>query len=203
MECFTYGENLEALLLHILSTELVIHEIALCKGGQSNNSPDFQRLDCLYACLNAIKIWFDIFLALSPENFTGASIQEFTQMAYCMTALYRLSTFECPEWDRGLVRDVANLSIILELLIAKFPHVKQSAKWEHGPVEHEDPFQTTFRSLSHIKTWWDSKVAAETVRPNTTSMDEVMNEVPVDFLDEAWIQDVLGTGPYRFESFAQ
>jgi len=191
----------EILLLRLYSTELVIHEVALCKVDINSNATDFQRLDCLYTCLHAVKNWFDIFLSIPPARYVGVSMAEFTQMAHCMIALYRLSTFEWPDWDRGLVRNYASLSMILDQLVANFAQVKATVDLDKGIVDNIDVFSITSRTLNHIKTWWDPKVAGESLRSDAPAMDETMGEASMDLLDDAWLQDVFGTGPYRFESF--
>ena len=125
-------------------------------------------------------------------------------MAHCIIALYRLSTFEWRDWDHSLVRDCANLSKILEQLIANFAQVKADVGLDKGILDNKDIFSISSITLNNIKVWWESKSAAETTRlDNTLAMDDMMADVPMDFLDDAWLQDVLGTGPYRFEPFAQ
>ena len=191
----------ETFLLHLHNADLTIHEVALSKGDP--NDLDFRRLDCLYICLHAIKNWFDIFLALPAADYVGVSMVQFTQLAHCMIALFRLSTFDWPDWDRNLVRNYANLSMILDQLVAKFAQVKVTAGLDKGVLDEKDIFFITSRTFNHIKTWWDSKLAAEAMGSDTTAVDETMGEVPMDFLDDAWFQDVLGTGHYRFEPFSQ
>lgn len=61
----------DVLLLHLYSIELKVHEIAFSKAPVVLNSPGFQRLDALYACLYATKSWFDLFLTISPASFAG------------------------------------------------------------------------------------------------------------------------------------
>ena len=195
--------NSEVLQLQIYSTELVIHEVALSKGDHFGPGPDLQRLDCLFSCLNAIRHWFEIFLTLPIAEYFGVSMAVCIQLAHCMIALYRLSTFECQEWDRSQVRNFANLSEILDRLISNFAQVKTTLELDQGILEDKDIFYVTSRTLSHIKTWWDSKITAEPVGPDSINLDESMGEVPMDFFDDAWLQDVLGIGPYRFDAFGQ
>ena len=124
-------------------------------------------------------------------------------MAHSIIALYRLSTFDEPDWDRGLVRDTANLSLILGQLVTQLAHVKAAVGLDLGSSEDTDLFNTTSRTLGSIKTWWDSKVAAETVGPATAGFDETMAEVPMELLDDTWLKDILGAGPYQFEPYLQ
>lgn len=203
MEPLLTSSATETLLLHIYNTELIVHEVAFSKGDHEFNCPDFQRLECLYACLHAIKNWFDVFLKLPPATYIGISMSEYTQLAHCMIALYRLSTFECPDWDRSLVRDYANLSMILDQVVTNFSGVKAAVGLDKEGPDDRDLFTLTSRTLSHIKTWWDSKASADLVGQDTAILDATMSEMPIDFSDDAWLQDILGTGPYRFEPSEQ
>lgn len=189
------------LLLHIHHTELVVHETALSKGSTGSNSHDFERLESLYACLHAVKNWFDIFQTCSPAVCVGLSMSIFTHLAHCIIALYRLSTFEFPDWNLGLVREIANLSLLLDRMVTKMAQVKVEAGLDRGISEEMDIFSATSGKLDTIKTWWDSKQAAESTGPYPNTEVETMGEVPMDFPDDAWLQDILAAGPYGFESF--
>ena len=180
-----------------------MHEVALSKGDHFGPGPDLQRLDCLFTCLNATKHWFETFSTIPPSGYFGVSMGVFIQLAHCMITLYRLSTFEWPGWDRSEVRNIANLSEILDRLVANFAKVRVLLELDQGILEDKDIFVVTSRTLNHIRTWWDSKISAESARSDNTFLDESIGEVPMDFLDDAWLQDVLGTGPYRFDSFGQ
>ena len=188
--------------MHLHSTELIVNEVALAKG-EHFDGPDFQRLDCLYTCLHAAQNWFDIFLKIPVADYVGVSISEFTQLAHCMIALYRLSTFEWPGWDCGLARDIVNLSAILGKLAANFEQVKAAVGRNEGDSMPWDVFTVTAGRLGQIKTWWDTKLSAEAIEPSLATMNENIGEASMTMLDDAWLQDYLGTGPYRFDSFGQ
>ena len=57
---------------------------------------DFERIECLWRSVSAIKSWLDIFLSLPPSEFRGFSFLFWAQMARCVVILYRLSTLEDP-----------------------------------------------------------------------------------------------------------
>lgn len=179
-----------------------MHEIGLSKSAYFANELTFQRLDYLYASLDAIKNWFNVFLALKPAEYFGASMAVYTQLAHCTIALYRLSTFENPDWDLGFVRQTSNLSLILDQVVRKMTLVKGAMGLDVRTLEDKDIFSVNSRTMNGLKTWWDSKLAAEnTLEP--AQRDETMGEVPIDFLDDAWLQDLFGTGQYGFEPFPQ
>lgn len=190
------------LLMHTYSTEALVHEVAILKVPISSGGPDFKRLDSLYTCLRAVKNWFDAYLMPPPAAWLGTSMAVLSQMAHCIVALYRLSTLECPGWDCQMARDYANLSIILEQIVEKLAQVKPAVGLDSGTPEDKDIFSISSRTIDSIKVWWDSKLAAEATAIETTA-DENMAEAPIDFWDDAWLQDILGGGTYSFDTFTQ
>ena len=117
----------------------------------------------------------------------------FTQMAFCILALYRLSTLDDPAWDRGLVRDTADLSLILGQVIEKFAQVKAAVNLDPGTSEGKDMFSGNARTIKAIKTWWDAKVDAE-LNDNNMGLNETLGEMNMDFLDDVWLRDIFGQG---------
>lgn len=187
----------EILLLHLYSMELKVHEVVFVRPPVVFNSPGFQRLESLYACLQATKSWFDIFLSFPPASYVGFSIPVFTQMAHCIIALFRLSTFDDPVWDRGLVRETADLSLILGRIIEKHNQVKVAADLNHGASEGKDVFSGTARTIVSIKTWWDAKLAAELT--DNIVLNETLDGMNMDFSDDLWLKDILGQGDGIFD----
>lgn len=180
----------EVLLLHLYSTEIKVHELALSKATIISNSPGFQQLDSLFVCLHATKKWFDLFLSLPHDSFVGFSISLFTQLAQCIITLFRLLTFDDSIWDRGLARETANLTLILEQVVQKLTQVKAVARLDHGDLEGKDIFSGTARTLESIKVWWDSRLAAEST--NNTGLNETLTEPFLDFQDDMWLTDTFG-----------
>lgn len=143
-------------------------------------------------------------------------------MAHCMVALYRLSVFEDPQWDVQLVRQQLDLSLVLDRIIKTWENVKDAAGLDQGisKVDDVDIYTSNVKRIGLIKTWWDSKVAAETSNDvpsekfangngdgseniNTEPMAQAQGqgfEQPTfgmdmgqEFWDDGWWQDVFGT----------
>ena len=178
-----------------------MHDLALSKAPIISDSPGFQHLDSLFACLHATKKWFDLFLSLPHASYVGFPIPIFTQLAQCIITLFKLLTFDDSIWDRGLARDTANLSLILEQIIQKLTQVKVVASLDHGDPEAKDIFSGTARSLEPIKAWWDSRSAAQFA--NNTGLNETLNEPFLDFQDDMWLKDIFGGGDGLFDMSLQ
>ncbi|CAD6586535.1 MAG: hypothetical protein ASARMPREDX12_002379 [Alectoria sarmentosa] len=187
----------DILLLHLYSTEVRVHEIAFSKAPAVINSPGFQRLDGLYACLHATKSWWDVFLAFPPASYVGFSAPIFTQMAHCIIILFRLLTFDDPVWDRGLVRDTANLSLILGQVIERIIQAKVAMNLDEGVLEGKDALGLTAATLESIKIWWDAKLAAESM--DNVALDQTLGGSYMDNSDDVWLKDILGQGDFQFD----
>ena len=111
--------------------------------------------------------------------------------------LFRLLTLDDPDWDQGLVRDTADLSLILSRIIEKLNQVKVFMDLDHGSSEDQDIFSGTARTLSSIQTWWDAKIGAEL--NDRMDLDCTLGELNMDFLDDVWLRDILGQGESQFD----
>jgi len=185
--------------LSILNAELAIHEFALL----SNTSlfyitPDFQRLESLYACLHASRSWFDLFLTISPALYPGIPFSLYTQMSHNVVASYRLATFEGPDWDLTAARQTINPSIVLDQIIQNMSQVRDLAGLNSGDGDISDPFTEVAKRLSSIKGWWDAKFGPP-LGAEVPVFDEVaaMNQ-SMAFWDEGWLSEAL-PGPWLYQ----
>ena len=195
----------ELLLLHCYNIELSIHEVALSK----TLDPRFKRLESLWAALQAIKSWFELFFQFPPASYVALSFSTFSQFIHCVVALSRLSTYEHPDWDLKLARETCNLSLILDELIDRFARVKAEANIDPGVQDHHDVFSTNARRMSAIKQWWDTKLAAEQSVSTDDQLDEntasdpMLGGQPIDFSDDGWLRDILSLDDYQFSQFGK
>lgn len=192
----------EFLLLTMYHAELSIHEIALSKASMVSNGLEFQRLESLYACLHATKSWFDLFLTFSPAVYINLPYAIFAQMAHCLIVLYRLSIFEHPGWDLRIVRDTLSFTLVIDKVITIMAQVKPAASLDPDSLaERIDTFSQNSRRLNAIKASWESRTAMDSTAPDAataTAMDENQGDISMDFLDDAWLKDVLGPWDLQF-----
>ena len=121
-----------------------------------------------------------------------------TQLSHCVVALHRLSTFEHNEWDLTSARATLDFSYVLAQVISKLSQVRVVMLLDHATSEEKDIFVCIAKTLGSIKIWWDTKLAAE----STSRADDTILDIPMDWLDDAWFQDVLETNQYSFEPIA-
>ncbi len=191
------------LMLYIYNMELSIHELALSKAVDSG----YQRLDSLWASLQATKNWFDLFLQTPPADYVAITFALYSQFAHCIVALSRLSTYEHPDWDIKLARESCNLSSILDEITDRFLRVKVEAGLDANHPVDTDIFSSNARRLGAIKQWWDTKLAAEQLADaenqleESTTHDPMLSGPPIDFSDDGWLRDILTLDEHQFSQF--
>ena len=101
---------------HILSMEVQVHSVGLFMPS----IPQTQRIESMYACLKAVRGWYDVFFSIPLDEAPGMPFSVYTHMSQIQVALYRLTTSEDPAWDKDLVRNTADILSLLDQTIDRF-----------------------------------------------------------------------------------
>jgi hypothetical protein len=123
-----------------------------------------------------VKAWFNSFFSLESfplSCYPYISIAIFSQLAQCLVALYRLTTFAAPGilWDRQRVIQELDIADVIKLIGDRWERVPLAAGLETRPLQvgvreddrwPEDPWSHTKRKVLAIGMWWEAKVAAMT-----------------------------------------
>jgi hypothetical protein len=218
------------LQLQILNTTVSIHEHSLRsphKSSSSDPAAQLQELENLWTCLTAVKSWFNNFYSLEVfplSNYPHFSMAILSQMAHCLVALFRLSTFESPNipWDHQRIRsEELDLGEILAIMVDRWEKVPQAAGIETCPQrvgERDeqwagDPWSHARKRIQGIKDWWQARVTAtrgmdtpeNTRAEDNGAMDELglqgqqmeameLGAMNMETLDDMWIRGLLGGG---------
>jgi hypothetical protein len=177
--------------MELYNTELSIYEIGLSQAPDIFSGQYNRRLECLCACLNATKSWVDIFLGILPAQYVGFSALIYSNMVRCFISIYRLSTFEHPEWDRGLVRENLDVSLFLDKAEKNFTQVKEAAGLDLCGSEDIDSFNIMASKIRVIKMLWDATTVS-TMASNGVAPSDEMGDFPMEFLEDDWLRDLLG-----------
>ncbi|KAI1380534.1 hypothetical protein F4677DRAFT_441846 [Hypoxylon crocopeplum] len=156
----------EILITHLYYIDLCINEAAHTANSNTPlvNTPEtsndgctsgFERLECLWGSVRAIKSWFDVFFTLSPSTYRGLSFLLWAQLARCLVILYRLSTLEDPAWDRKAVRNMVDLLQVLDRIAEKL----EITSHETGEQSNDDLFMQVPRIMRMFRAWAVSKMA--------------------------------------------
>lgn len=187
---------LEILLAHKYSAELTVNEIAFSKAPTNTNNSSFEQLEFRFACLNSIKSWFDVFFTIPPSDLVGVSYLSHAQAGHCTVALYRLTQFEDPAWDKGLVRNTADLLLILDEIIDRFDQASITCS-DNSDQNIYNRLGAIFKA---VRSWCGTKLNTDINLPYVPTDqavgDPTLGTLPLDFLDDAWFTNVLGSWNY-------
>jgi hypothetical protein len=105
---------------HLNATEVMINALGFYKPSV----PEAQRLDSMYSCLRAVRAWYDVWFSIPMTDLPGLPFAMLTQLTHVQVALYRLSTSDDPAWDKEVLRNTADLLLILDKTMERFEAMK-------------------------------------------------------------------------------
>ncbi|ENH70615.1 hypothetical protein FOC1_g10012547 [Fusarium oxysporum f. sp. cubense race 1] len=196
---------------HSLATEIQINSVGLFM----QNIPVNQRIESMYSCLQAIRSWYDVFFGIPPEDVPGAPFAIYIQLSQVQIALYRLTTSEDPAWDKELVRNTADLLVLLDQVVEFFTRLDSVYKMKASQGE-ETVFVMGAKIMNNIRISWEPTLSRHlrnassiptnqgagapvpTPPPPSTvqASMEMVNINMIDFGDVTWMGDVFG--PWEF-----
>ncbi|CBF75950.1 hypothetical protein AN3533.2 [Aspergillus nidulans FGSC A4] len=194
-----------AFYLHSMHAQLrSIQPRVAPKLAKPHNAPvisknlNFQQLEHLYACLEATKSWFDLFLTIPPVEYIGFPFSIFAQMVHNLVILYQLSTFEDPAWDIATVRQTADVLSILSTVIRNMSQVASLAGLDGEP--DSDVFSRVAKMYRSVQMGWEVKLGPKPLSLASThssqSVPEPLDTMPINFplmSDNDWLSDMLNS----------
>jgi hypothetical protein len=149
-------------------------------------------LESLYACLNAVKSWFDSWLWIPASSYPTLNTTLFVQMFRCLIVLKRLSTFADPDWDKGRLESAANLSSIAESLMA---NIRGSGGGDG------EAFADVFPRMAKLFEAARDRSNSHVSNASTGQPGEGLQTPTADFtadFDDVWIRNILESWDYGF-----
>ena len=193
------------MLAHFYSTQLTINETVLSSLPSLNNQSDFQPVERLYACIESVKSWFEIFFTIPPIAYSGFPFSIFSQLVRCLITLYRLSTLEDPAWDRKAVQKTADLLVIFDQVIENMEQVAAIARQDNNGSTEEDTFSRTAKMFRSIRPGWEAKlVSLDSQTVSTLPTLPIGTDIPLpevtltDQMDRDWLMDLFLPPNYQF-----
>lgn len=187
----------EVVLAHLYSTELAVNEITLSEVPIATNHSDFKHLKRLYACVESIKSWFDVFFTIPPIDYIGFPFSIFSQLLHCLVTLYRLSTLQDPAWDKNGVQETIDLLLTLDQVINNMEQVATVAGLDNSNSTEGDVFSRIARELRSIRLEWEAMLRLhDLIIPTSPTLQNVTETpfseaLPVDLADSDWMMDFL------------
>lgn len=173
------------------NTELAIHEVGLSQCADAFlDQPDI-RIDCLWACLQAVTAWMNVLTNWDPADYIGLSPFTYFSMAHCFTGMYRLSIFEHQQWDRELIRTQFDISTFARTVEQNFSKVKLAAGLDSDGSDDLDTFTLMASKIARVRLVWDPSTATPATMDAAIGSEFCM-DFPMDVSDEDWLRDLVG-----------
>jgi hypothetical protein len=172
-----------------------LYEVGLAKQHVHKfpNGPQFQRLEALYACLEAIKAFFDIYLSVPVIQYFSFTMPAWSHITSCMIVLQLLSTFNYPGWNLNYVRETLDFKDIINRLVEKFEMVRSEPGCEDTVV-----FTRISHKLQSIQSYIEAKASDPSIIPGPEITSRGFRDPLItnggdftDFFDEVWLRDIL------------
>ncbi|KAH7159860.1 hypothetical protein B0J13DRAFT_115092 [Dactylonectria estremocensis] len=194
---------------HMLGAEVQVHSIGLFMQA----IPAQPRIESMYACLKAARAWYDNFLSIPLNDVPGSPFSVYVQLSQIQVALYRLTTSEDPAWDKDLVRNTADLLVLLDQTIEMFVKLDKIYHLKANDGE-ETIYIKGAKIMRNIRTSWEPAILRHLGGIPTPNSQDMANPQPMevaettqptfnlsdansmDFGDMTWMTDVFG--PWEF-----
>ncbi|KAH7002074.1 hypothetical protein EDB80DRAFT_867093 [Ilyonectria destructans] len=198
----------------VLQSHMIGAEVQVLSVGLFMQSiPARQRIESMYSCLKAVRAWYDNFLSMPLNEVPGSPFSVYVQLSQVQVALYRLTTSEDPAWDKDLVRNTADLLLLLDQTIDMF--VRLDGVYHLKAAEGEETIYVKgAKIMRNIRTSWEPAISRHLGGIPTPNSQGMANPQPmdvgdttpatfnlpdpsaVDFSDLTWMTDVFG--PWEF-----
>jgi hypothetical protein len=190
----------EFVLMSLRSIEVSLYKIGLSKSPSlaAFSNQDFSRLNYLYACVEAIKSFFDTFLTIPISRFHCIPLHTCMQLTWGMGILQLLTTFEHPDWDLAWVRETISFVGMLHRLAGRYEKAKEELGIDPHTPQGDDIFsQSTHKFRVLAETFENlAKLARDTPRTEPqvppTMTDFAISGDGMDLLDDTWMRDFMG-----------
>ncbi|KAH8593547.1 hypothetical protein B0O99DRAFT_626565 [Bisporella sp. PMI_857] len=177
------------LLLELHNLEALVYEVGCSPSPDMFPVQSHRRIECLYACLNAVKSCIDILEALTPSQYIGLPFLTYSATSHSFRVFYRLLTFQHPDWDQTLVRQTLDFLSILNELEAKLRNSREDTGLDS---DGSDFLDLLAGRIGRIKKWWEATAASPTVEAGGDTTFDGMEFDALQFVDEDWFNDLLG-----------
>ncbi|PWY80823.1 hypothetical protein BO94DRAFT_470367 [Aspergillus sclerotioniger CBS 115572] len=178
------AEN-KPILFHFYDTEITLYEVAIAKPP-ADEEMSTQRLDHLYAALQVVKRFFDLFLTIAPAGYTSLALPNLTQVSHCLVTLLRLSTLDYPGWDKAAVRRSVDILAVAEQIATRMGQVADAVGIQSEGA-CDDPFGKLGMIMQKLRSEWELRLQeAVDWEPFLSNMELGELENLLSWSDLAW-----------------
>jgi hypothetical protein len=167
------GGTSNALKLQAASTKVAIWQRAFVglPSGLVDSAALRPRLHGMWCCIEAIKVYMEVFMTLSVEDYPVVPFTIFGQFAFTFVAMVRAFSVQLNGWDAQALCDFVNFSAISDDAANRYDSVSSSQV--DGLIVNNEAFASIATKLRWAKNIHEGRLAAFTSRlqtePNLTS----------------------------------
>lgn len=182
---------------HLYMAEAAINELPLYLGDQAPFMPgctDFERAECFYACLQALKRVADNFFTFTSKDIFGHAMPLHLHFCRSTHIFYRLSLTDDRAWDRATVSRTIDLLGALDRGAAMYEAVPIAAGLE---TDGSDIFTKGGNALRAAIPIWRRVLEESGAIPRSadTCTDSGMGpELRMNPSVDPWFMDVFSMG---------
>ncbi|PLB54152.1 hypothetical protein P170DRAFT_346654 [Aspergillus steynii IBT 23096] len=185
--------------LYLLHLKVALYETALLNApAEPCNDIDIDRLDHLYSCLNAIKGFCDIILSVPLTMFPDIPMSVYILMSHCFIALFRLSMFDYPGWDKEAVRRDVDLLGITAQLAERMAQVAPTLGIKNNGMQLDTCTRFADKILG-LRAGWEARMSNAPETNEVETLDPLL-AMDAKFLDPwsdtSWLSGALMSGAF-------
>ncbi|MCJ1393791.1 hypothetical protein MMC18_006667 [Xylographa bjoerkii] len=182
------------LRLHYHIVEIHLYEIGLSDTHNSSyNTHALGRLEIIWACLTALRSFFEAYIAIPTQNYYNLPFSEWVQFAYAIIVLSKLTFLQEDFWDAPFTQQTLDLFEILDQAAARFEEAEKTVTVDGMPIEENGLFSRWARKIRWVKAWYETKLP-----PGARQMEGAAPAVQLAALpireDDAMLVDELLAG---------
>ncbi|MCJ1431004.1 hypothetical protein MMC27_000354 [Xylographa pallens] len=188
------GES-STLRLHYHVVEIHLYEIGLSETHNSSYSTHpLGRLEIIYACLTALKSFFEAYVAIPNHAYYNLPLFEWIQFAYAIIVLSKLTFLQEDFWDATFSQQTLDLFDILDQAAARFEEAEKTVTVDTLPIEENGLFSRWARKIRWVKAWYETKLPPGTRLMDGTASAMQLPGFPVREDDALLVDELLAGG---------
>ncbi|KAH8807091.1 hypothetical protein F5884DRAFT_788514 [Xylogone sp. PMI_703] len=181
-----------ALFSQYYNVEMTLYEMGLSKSRnpETADPSDFQRLEVLYACLEAVMNFFENFLDIPPGSYWNFSLIHFSHLAHALGVLQRLTFFEDQTWDLHYVSEKLSFTRIIDQLCERVEEAQSYGGTEpSNNPESNNVFAHAASKLRKLNAIFEAQFASINSTINQIGSLDTGDMMNLDNAVGSWEQD--------------
>jgi hypothetical protein len=151
------------------------------------------RQATLHACLTSTHAFFSFLFSIPLVDYYKMTYASWSQMRHILVVLYKLSSFESPDWHPTHVREILDLSIIMQNIISQFEKIQWWSS-KNGDGQGDGFLFRLIPKLREYKEAFERKraiILGEAGPPSTELSPLPMDDLMFGQLDDRFWQEIL------------